>query len=59
MHSFSSALSFLANRMTEIKDVLGELYPEIADFMAEQAYYSRLAMQEEYDHLLELAAPKQ
>ena len=48
-------LSFLVNRMTEIKDVLGELYPEIADFLAEQAYFNRLAMQEEYDHLLELA----
>ncbi len=40
--------------MTEIKDVLGELYPEIADFLAEQAYFSQLAMQEEYDHLLDL-----
>jgi hypothetical protein len=46
--------SFLVYRMTEIKDVLGELYPEIADFLAEQAYFNRLAMQEEYDHLLEL-----
>jgi hypothetical protein len=40
--------------MTEIKDVLGELYPEIADFLAEQAYFNQLAMQEEYDHLLDL-----
>ena len=28
-------MSFLVNRMTEIKDVLGELYPEIADFLAD------------------------
>jgi hypothetical protein len=38
--------------MTEIKEVLGELYPEIADILAEQAYYDQLAIQEEYDHLL-------
>lgn len=48
-------LSFLVYRMTEIKDVLGELYPEIADFLAEQAYFNQLAMQEEYSHLLEPA----
>jgi len=29
------------------------------DFLAEQAYFSQLAMQEEYDHLLELIPARQ